>query len=62
LIAGGGDEALPDAGVPKIGRVVGGPKNPTLPQRVVKFDPTSAPSSFSSAKAAVCSAPNRPWT
>jgi len=28
----------------KSGRVVSGPKNPTLPQRVVKVDPTSVPS------------------
>ena len=62
LIAGCGDEALPDAAVPQIGPVVSGPKNPTLPQRVAKFDPTSTPSSSSAAKAAVCSAPNLPYT
>jgi len=38
------------------------PKEPTLPQRVAKFDPTSAPSSSAAAKAAVCSAENRPQT
>src|SRR5262245_52753272 len=41
------------------GRVVSGPKKPTLPQRVAKFDPASALLSSSAAKAAVCSAAKR---
>jgi hypothetical protein len=59
LRADGLDELFRDALSLPVGRTVIGPKKPTLPQRIAKFEPTSSPSS-SAAKLATCSAPKRP--
>jgi hypothetical protein len=52
---------LPTPWSHRSGRTVNGPKNPTLPQLVAKFDPTSSPSTIA-AKAACGSAAKRVLT